>query len=118
MSEKSITRLMCGVKKQHGYLQPYMSPAPQGRYVDWDDHLQALGEAEKRWREIKRGDEDRIWEMDEWIQAAAQKLQTITAGVEAEIDRLRPIQAQSGVAEATADRLRQLLDQSETAGAE
>jgi len=38
MPEKSITRLMCGVKKLNGYLQPYMSPAVQGEYVRWEEH--------------------------------------------------------------------------------
>jgi hypothetical protein len=44
----TIERYTCGVKRVDGYLQPYMPPAVRGDWVKYADHLEALGEAERK----------------------------------------------------------------------
>jgi len=111
MPDKSITRLMCGVKKQDGYLQPYMSPAVQGDYVRWEDHLEALGEAEKGCERVERERED----ARKLEQEAVDQLRSLRLGLEAEIGRLRsePVIPERWK---IAKRLEALLDEAETAG--
>lgn len=81
--------------------------------VSREEELQALGEAEKKL------DAQRL--VAEANSEAASRLQTITAGLEAEVERLREgdgSTAQTAWERRQADRLKALLDQAETAGAE
>lgn len=39
-----IERYVCGLKREFGYLQPYMSPAERGRWVKYEDHALIAGD--------------------------------------------------------------------------
>lgn len=39
-----IERYVCGLKREFGYLQPYMSPAERGRWVRHEDHALIAGD--------------------------------------------------------------------------
>jgi hypothetical protein len=107
---KGIERFRCGVKKRHGYLQPYMAPAAQGGWVKYDDHLAVLGEATAtsnaalvEAQAIRDTEQDRAEAAEQQLNlarddfdrekvgrmAAEERLQGLREGLGAEVERLR-----------------------------
>lgn len=120
MPEKSIPRLTPSLNygTTGGMPKVVMKHARGGRFVYFSDHQQALGEARTRAATVAGETAGQLMrEAKAEVEAANQKLQAITAALEAEVDRLRKKSERnvSMVHWAHADRLQEILDQAETA---
>ena len=82
----AVQRLICGVKRVDGYLQPFMSPNPQGGYVSYEDYEETASTLE----ELQEGLKQQIAELEDPALRAL-----LGAGFETELD--------------AAQRLKQLL---------
>jgi hypothetical protein len=62
-----------------------MLPEPMGRWVRYSDYEKL----ENEFKRIRRGDNDRIWEMDDWIEKVEAQRDSLRSQIEAEVEHLR-----------------------------